>query len=78
MKVIDEKPIPIYMVECPECHSKIEYTAAEVSWCHIICPMCKVSLWANTICPVRMEKSSRLFGKIDERRSRPAEGAGNK
>lgn len=56
MKVIDEKSIPIYMVECHECHSKIEYTAAEVAWYHITCPVCKVSLWANTICPVRMEK----------------------
>lgn len=56
MTVTDKKPIPIYEVVCHECKSKIQYKAAEVSWCHITCPVCGVSLWANTIAPVRMEE----------------------
>lgn len=55
MEVIERKPIPIYEVECYECHSKIQYKASEVSWCHIQCPVCGILLWANTICPVKME-----------------------
>lgn len=60
MIVVDKKPVPIYMVECEECHSKIEYKASEVSWCHIKCPVCGTLLWANTIRPVRMEESCEL------------------
>ena len=57
MKVIERKPIPIYEVTCRECGSKIQYKASEVYYCHITCPVCGVSLWANTISPVRMEES---------------------
>lgn len=55
MEVIEKKPVPIYEVVCDECKSKIQYKASEVSWYHITCPVCGVSLWANTIVPVRME-----------------------
>lgn len=55
MEVIERKPIPIYEVECYECHSKIQYKASEIEWCHITCPVCGVLLWASTVCPVRME-----------------------
>lgn len=55
MKVVEKKPVPIYSVECYECHSKIEYKASEVSWSHITCPVCGMSLWASTIYPVKME-----------------------
>ena len=55
MIVVERKPIPIYELRCYECHSIIRYKAAEVSNCHITCPVCGVSLWATTICPVDME-----------------------
>ena len=55
MTIIEKKPVPIYEVECIECKSKIQYKAAEVSWCHITCPVCGVLLWASTICPVKYE-----------------------
>ena len=48
MEVIDKKPIPIYEVTCRECKSRIRYKACEVVWQHITCPVCGVSLWANT------------------------------
>lgn len=54
MEVIERKPIPIYEVECYECHSKIQYKASEVSLYHITCPVCGILLWANTCCPVKM------------------------
>ena len=53
MIVKEKKPVPVYEMECYECHSKIEYKAAEVSWCHITCPVCGVSLWADRINPTR-------------------------
>lgn len=53
MRVVIRKPIPFYEEECPECHSVIEYTAAERSMCHIICPVCKTDFWADTIEPSR-------------------------
>lgn len=57
MKVIERKPIPIYEVTCSECKSKIQYKASEVYYFHITCPVCGMSLWANTSSPVRMEKT---------------------
>lgn len=57
MEVIKRKPVPVYEVTCHECGSRIQYKASEVSLCHITCPVCGVSLWANTISPVRMEES---------------------
>lgn len=56
MEIVDRKPTPIYELVCQECGSKIRYKAAEVAWCHIICPVCGVALWANTICPVAMDE----------------------
>ena len=47
MEVIERKPVPIYEVECYECHSKIRYKKSEVYMCHITCPVCGVSLWDN-------------------------------
>ena len=57
MEVIERNPVPIYEVTCMECKSKIQYKASEVYYCHITCPVCGVSLWANTISPVRMEET---------------------
>ena len=66
MRVLDKKPVPIYTVICHECKSKIEYKAAEVSWCHITCPVCGVGVWANTICPERMDGGEEDGEKYDE------------
>ena len=52
MRVIERKPVPLYEIECPECQSILQYIASEVSFCHITCPVCGISLWANTCCPV--------------------------
>lgn len=56
MEAIKRKPVPIYEVECEECRSRIQYRKAEVFVCHITCPVCGVSVWANTIRPVRYEE----------------------
>ena len=71
MKVVDGKPVPIYEVTCFECGSKIEYLASEVSYCHITCPVCGSSLWANTISPVRKEKIETWLGKKEEHNEVP-------
>ena len=55
MMIVERQPVPIYEVVCHECHSKIQYRASEVSWSHITCPVCGVSVWADTVFPVRME-----------------------
>lgn len=57
MEVVDRKPIPIYEIECIECKSKIQYKRSEICHCHITCPVCGVTLWAEHILPVRMEDS---------------------
>lgn len=56
MKVTDRKPVPIYEVECSECHSKIRYKASEVAWSHITCPICGLSIWATAISPVEFQE----------------------
>ena len=58
MKVADKKPVPVYSLICYECGSEIEYLAAEVSLCHLTCPVCGTSNWANTIRPKRFEESN--------------------
>ena len=58
MVVTERKPVPIYEVTCCECKSKIQYKKSEVSTytCYIQCPVCGVSLWEDTIKPVRYEE----------------------
>ena len=57
MEVIERKLVPIYEAECGECHSVLQYRAAEVHFTgYITCPVCGKSVWANTINPVRMEQ----------------------
>lgn len=56
MIIIEKKPIPIYESTCPECKSKIQYKKSEVFACYIQCPVCGVSIWTNTIMPVRYEE----------------------
>ena len=55
INIIDEKPIPIYEVNCPECGSVLEYTANEVAYSHITCPVCRCSMWAMTLRPKRYQ-----------------------
>lgn len=58
MNVVDRKPIPIYEAECQECHSTIQYRKSEVSMTsYIKCPVCGVSVWADTILPVKYEET---------------------
>ena len=56
MNVVVKKPVPIYEVTCCECASVIQYRAAEVCCHHITCPVCGMTLWANIICPVKMDE----------------------
>jgi len=57
MKIVEKKPVPIYETECSECHSIIQYRKSEVSFCsHITCPVCGISVWADTIQPVKYEE----------------------
>ena len=57
MIVTEKKPVPIYEVECIECKSKIQYRKSEVSFTsYITCPVCGMSIWADTIWPVRYEE----------------------
>ena len=58
MIVTEKNPVPIYEVVCFECKSKIQYKRSEISICHIQCPVCGVSLWADTIQPVRYEEGN--------------------
>lgn len=53
MKIVEKKPVPIYESTCPECKSVFRYEKSEVSWSYITCPVCRVSMWAETI-PVEM------------------------
>ncbi len=56
MEIVKEMPVPIYEVECYECHSVIRYKRSDVDLCSIICPVCGVILHAPTVFPVDMEK----------------------
>ena len=54
MIIKDKKPVPMYESTCPECKSTICYKKSEVSFTgYITCPVCGMSMWANTINPVR-------------------------
>ena len=60
MTVIERKPIPLYEVECCECKSRIQYKKSEVSISHIKCPVCGVSVWAESINPVAWQYTEDL------------------
>ena len=60
MESVKINDVPIYEVTCEECKSVIRYKACEVAFCHITCPVCGVSLWANTICPVAYEPLKKI------------------
>ena len=52
MIVIKRGNIPYYEVICPECKSKILYKASETHNLHIDCPVCGMSVWAETTFPI--------------------------
>ena len=53
MEVVERKPVPLYEKKCQECGSVIRYKASEVYWTgSITCPVCGVSVWAQTIHPI--------------------------
>lgn len=56
MEIVKEMPVPIYEVECYECHSVIRYKRSDVYLCSIICPVCGVTLNATAISPVNAER----------------------
>ena len=47
MTVIDEKPVPLYVNECPECGSTFTYKNAEVSNVMLECPVCGTEQFAS-------------------------------
>ena len=56
MTVVVRMSVPIYETECGECGSIIQYRAAEVSFTgYITCPVCGMSVWAQTINPIKYE-----------------------
>ena len=63
MIVVEKKPVPVYEAECPECKSIIQYRKSEVMTCHITCPICGISFWADTIIPVRYEEGLAAYKK---------------
>ena len=52
MIVIEQKPIPMYEVECFECKSKLQYKKGEVHNSFITCPVCGVSIMVVPTHPV--------------------------
>ena len=64
MKIIERRPIPIYEVVCDECKSRIVYKKSEVHNSHITCPVCGVSMWADTTMPVRMEDADNDYEEL--------------
>ena len=55
MTVVDKRPVPIYEVECFECHSTIRYKKCEVSYGFISCPVCGVSISVFPLSPAFYE-----------------------
>lgn len=48
MTVIDEKPVPLYVKECPECGSIFTYCKGEVGFGNnLLCPVCRYGTWAT-------------------------------
>ena len=58
MEIVERKPVPVYETECFECHSKMRYKRSEVSLGYITCPVCGISVLADTIRPVEMIDTS--------------------
>ena len=55
MNVVKREPVPIYEEECYECHSVIRFRKSELGFGgRITCPVCGVSIYANTLQPVEM------------------------
>ena len=66
MEVIEIHGVPIYELKCTECQSIIRYKASEVSLCHITCPVCGISNWANTTYPVEVKMPEAYYYSDDK------------
>ena len=67
MIIVDKKPVPLYELDCIECKSKIRYKKADVSWTgYLTCPICGVSNWAATVCPVAGEGTKDCMERLEE------------
>ena len=47
MEIINKRPVPIYVQECPECGSTFTFRKVEVCCNMIYCPVCGISQWAS-------------------------------
>lgn len=56
MEIVKEMPVPIYEVECYECHSVIRYKRSDVHLGSIVCPVCGMTLHTTTVFPVNAER----------------------
>ena len=50
MTIVEKKPVPIYEIECFECHSIFQFKKSETDCFHdcIICPVCRRLNYAST------------------------------
>lgn len=48
MKVVKVGRVPVYEMECPECHSVLQFTTLDIEYpCIISCPVCGKSCSAD-------------------------------
>ena len=52
MEIIKENPVPIYELECNECHSVIHYQKSDAPYSMISCPVCGTLVFATGMNPV--------------------------
>lgn len=52
MIIIKKEPVPMYETKCYECKSVIRYKKSEARSSFITCPVCGVSIWADTTFPI--------------------------
>ena len=55
MIIVERKPVPIYEIECIECHSILHFKKSEVRSCFISCPVCDMSNMVTLFHPVEYE-----------------------
>ena len=58
MVVFDKKPVPMYEVECWECHSIIQYKRSEIINLFARCPVCGVLISVIPTSPINKEENN--------------------
>ena len=55
--IIKKEVTPSYIVECPECHSLLKFTASDLSnFNELECPICDIKIWIDIfLCKNRKE-----------------------